>query len=306
MSQRPEVRAGVEDVDLSDQTVLVTGSTSGVGRETALAVGRLGATVVVHGRDRERGQDVVDELQETAATDAAFHAADFSDLATVGEFAETISEEYDLDVLVNNAGGYFPGAGTTYDGFEFTIAVNHLAPYLLTAELLDDLRDADGRIVTTASEAHRAGSIDLDSFRGATGLIGWDAYAQSKLANVLFTRELARRLDAADADLTANCFHPGAIPGSGFARNIPGPTETLGSLLDDLPLPGVATPADGGKRAVYLVASPDAATVSGTYFGDCQQQRPSRAARDDDTARRLWEYSAELCGLAEPPLAADA
>jgi NAD(P)-dependent dehydrogenase (short-subunit alcohol dehydrogenase family) len=304
-AQRPEVGAGVADVDASDLTVLVTGSTSGVGMETALALGRLGAEVLVHGRDRERGRAVVDDLQRAGAADATFYAADFADLQSVRDLAATVRDDHDIDVLVNNAGGYFPGAGTTHEGFEYTIAVNHLAPFLLTAELLDDVRDSEGRVVTTASAAYRGGSIDFDSFRGATGLTGWDSYAQSKLANVLFTRELGRRLDALGAGVQANCFHPGAIPGSGFARNIPGPTETLGSLLGRLPFPGVATPAAGAETAVYLAVSPEVGDTTGRYFAECAERRPSRAARDDETARDLWTVSADLCDLESAPLATD-
>lgn len=294
----PEVGADVADVDMSGQTVLVTGSTSGIGREAALAFGRLGAEVLVHGRDEERGRAVVAELDGTDADAAAFFAADFADLSAVRGLAEDVAEYADeLDVLANNAGGYFPNGGTTEDGIAFTFGVNHLAPFLLSAELLPTLAD-DGRVVTTSSLAHRQGSMDFESLRTAETGQGWGEYAQSKLANILFTRELARRLDAAGRDVTANCFHPGAIPESGFVRNAPFPipmaSRALSMVPDPLVRPFVTTVSEGAETLVYLGAA--VADTSGGYFTNCRQRRPSREARDDETARPLWEVSEDLAG----------
>ena len=297
---RPEVGADVADVDLSGQTVLVTGSTSGIGRAAALAFGRLGAEVLVHGRDEDAGAAVVAELEATDADGATFFAADFADRSAVHRLAEEVTAHTDeLDVLANNAGGYFPNGGTTEDGIAFTFGVNHLAPFVLTADLLPTLA-AEGRVVTTSSLAHRQGGMDFESLRTPETGQGWGEYAQSKLANVLFTRELARRLDAAGRDVTANCFHPGAIPGSGFVRNAPFPiptlTRALSAVPDPLTRPFVTTVSDGAETLVYLGASPELDT-SGGYFTNCRERRPSLAARDEETARRLWEVSEDLAGV---------
>lgn len=300
--QRPESAVGLGGTDLSGRTVLVTGSTSGVGREAALALGRMGAEVLVHGRDERRGRQVVEEIAATAADGAAFFAADYADLQSVREFAEAVADHTDeLDVLANNAGGYFPDGGTTAQGVEYTFGVNHLAPFVLTADLLPLVEAAGGRVVTTSSVAHRQGSMDFEALARPTTGTGWSAYGRSKLANVLFTRELARRLDAADSDVTANCFHPGAIPGSGFVRNAPFPVPLLSTALDSLPSaltrPFVDTPVDGAGELVYLAASRDVDGVSGEYFSNQRRRTPSRAARDDGTARRLWAESEALAGV---------
>jgi NAD(P)-dependent dehydrogenase (short-subunit alcohol dehydrogenase family) len=283
---RPEDGAGVADVDLSDRTVLVTGATSGIGRETALALGRLGATVLVHGRDEAAGATLVDEL---GPGDHAFRAADFADLSAVAGLADW-ARERDPDVLVNNAGGYFREGSLTGADVEYTFQVNHLAGFLLTERLRPAL-PADGRVVNVASEAHRGGSLDLSALRSVEDYSGWRAYSRSKLANVLHARALADRLDGP----TANALHPGVVPGSGFTRHLPGPVRALASAaggLAALPFSGVESPAEAAETSVYLAAAPDV-SVSGAYFDDCREREPSRAARDDRSAERLWEWSVE-------------
>ena len=296
MTRKAEVGAGVADVDLSGKTVLVTGSTSGIGRETALALGRLGARLFVHGRDREQGENVVTELRDLGA-DAELFIADFASLDAVRDLASNVDDVCDtLDVLVNNAGGYFSSARLTDDGFEYTIGVNHLAPFLLTNLLLPNLRDApDGRVVTVSSEAHRGSRVDFGSFQTVAGYSGWRAYGQSKLANVLFAAELAER----EGELTSNSLHPGVVPGSGFTRTLPGPIRTGISALSAIPNPFTDSVVDGAETQTYLAASPEVAGVTGRYFDDCEERTPSRAARDETTQRRLWERSAELVGLVE-------
>ena len=278
--------------DLSGKTYLLTGSTSGVGRDAARRLGARGATVLVHGRDADAGRRVVREV-EGAGGNAAFHRADLASLDAVRDLAATVRDSYDpLDALCNNAGLFATRTRESADGHELTFAVNHLAPFLLTHELADHLADG-ARIVTTSSEAHRSGSVDPDTFHRAEGLSGWSAYADSKLANVLFTRELARRLPEG---YTANCFHPGVIPGSGFSRGVPFPLS-LGWKAMRL-VPGMAdTVADGGRALAYLAASPDVADVSGSYFDGTHRREPAPAARDDRTARRLWERSTRLVGV---------
>jgi NAD(P)-dependent dehydrogenase (short-subunit alcohol dehydrogenase family) len=297
MAQRPAERAGVADVDCTGMQALVTGSTSGIGRETALALGRLGADVVVHGRDDAAGERLVTQLSEMGS-DATFIRADFSDPDAVTSLATTVKENRSgLDLLVNNAGGLFREGRLTDIGVEYTFHVNHLGPYLLTTELLDHLAD-DARVVTTASHAHKGASLDLDRVMDVDQYSGMWAYSHSKLANVLFASELARRLDASGRDITSNSLHPGAIPGSGFTRFLPGPISQAVGLLDAVP--GVTSVTDGATELLFLAVSPRVSATSGRYFADQQPTTPSTAARDQAAARRLWERSAELLGIDEP------
>ncbi len=264
----------------------MTGATSGIGRATALALGRLGATVLVHGRDRESGQAVVEELGDGGH---GFRRADFADLTAVEGLAEW-ARERDPDVLVNNAGGYFRAARLTDAGVEYTFAVNHLAPFLLTERLRPVLPD-DGRVVNVASEAHRGASLGFEALRSVDDYSGWRAYRRSKLANVLHARALADRLDGP----TANALHPGVVPGSGFVRNLPAPVRGIVSLaggLAGVPFVGVDSPTEAAQTSVYLAAAPGLRTT-GAYFDDCAERTPSAAARDDRTADRLWTWSAE-------------
>jgi len=297
MSNQPEALAGVGNVDLSGKQALVTGSTSGIGRESAVALGRLGADVMVHGRDAAAGQAVVDELT-AMGREATFQRADFASVGEVQDLATAVREWTDeLDVLHNNAGGLFREGRLTEIDVEYTFHVNHLSPYLLTAELLSTLAD-DARIVTTASGAHHGVDIDFEAMRSVEDYSGFRAYQRSKLANILFSSALARRLDRTDRQITSNSFHPGAIPGSGFGRFLPGPLPQLLSALNALPM--VPTVADGAATAVYLAASPRVDDVSGRYFVDCEPTEPSQEARNRTTQRRLWTRSAELLEIDEP------
>ena len=297
MNTPPEVRAGVADVDCTGTRALVTGSTSGIGRAAAVALGRLGATVIVHGRDRDAGAAVVDELDDVGA-DATFVGVDFADRDAVRNLAAVVRDETDgLDLLINNAGGFFREGRLTDLGVERTFHVNHLSPFLLTVELSDHLGEG-ARVVTTASAAHRGAELDLDRVRSVDRFSGTWAYSHSKLANVLFATELARRLSAADRGVTSNSLHPGAIPGSGFSRFLPGPIPDLVRLLDSVP--GVTSVADGAAALLFLGVSPRTAGVSGRYFSGREPETPSDAARSPDAARRLWERSAGLLDVDEP------
>lgn len=297
MSELPEALAGVSDVDCTGLQALVTGSTSGIGPAAALALGRLGADVVVHGRDPQAGAEVVEELSRTGV-DATFVEADFADRDAVRDLATAVREATDgLDLLVNNAGGLFRNGPLTDAGVEYTFHVNHLSPYLLTADLLDHLGEG-ARVVTTASGAHKGASLALERVRGADRYTGFEAYSHSKLANVLFAAELAGRLDAAGRDVTSNSIHPGAIPGSGFGRFLPGPLPGLFQRLGAVP--GVTSVADGAAEILFVAVSPRTAEVSGRYFTNQQPSTPSEAARDDAAARRLWAESAKMLGIEEP------
>lgn len=273
----------------------MTGATSGIGRDAAGRLARAGARVLVHGRDAEAGAAVVEDVEADGGT-ASFHRADFADLAAVRRLGRAVKDETDgLDVLCHNAGLFVSGSEESEQGYELTFAVNHLAPYLLTHRLAGHLNDG-ARVVVTSSEAHRSGSIDLAAVEreGSSGSTGFGAYADSKLANVLFTRELARRLESHRLEgATANCFHPGVIPGSGFSRGIPFPASLGWKLMRFVPGVGDSV-ADGGRALSYLAASPDVADVSGRYFDGTRERSPATDATDDDLAARLWEASAEL------------
>ena len=289
MASSPEAIAGVSDRDCSEMTVLVTGATSGVGREIALALGRLGATVLVHGRDTERGKQVVERLHDTAATEVQLFCRDFAHQENVRGLGTTVREQFDLDVLVNNAGCYVRDAGATADGIEYTMAVNHLAPFLLTHELAPSLEG--GRVVTTSSSLHREVTLDPDSFAAPERKGGWRAYRRSKLANVLFTKALARR-----SDLETACFHPGFVPGSKLFRELPLPVRTTIRVTSMLPVVGTSI-EDGAATAVFLAVSPD--IESGGYFTECEQTPPSDVSQDPDLAADIWNRSLELTAITE-------
>lgn len=294
---RPEALAGVDDVVCDGRTALVTGSTSGIGRAVALALGRLGAAVIVHGRDVDAGVDVVDELGNVGA-EATFVRADFSDPEDVRELAATVRGRTDgVDLLFANAGGLFRSARLTDLGVEYTFHVNHLGPFLLTAELAGHLTE-DARVVTTASAAHRGVSFDPDRVERVDSYSPTWAYGHSKLANVLFARELGRRLSDAGRSIPSNAVHPGAIPESGFARFLPRPLPSVVASLEALP--GVASVADGAAELLYVGLSPRTADVTGRYFAGQSERVPSSAATNDRTARRLWEYSVDRLDLDEP------
>ncbi len=299
VDEDPEDIAGVADIDLSGQTMLVTGSTNGLGREAALALGRLGAEVVVHGRDEAAGQSAVSAL-EAAGTEAHFLPADFESVEAVRSLAARVAETVgELDVLCNNAGGLFDDAATTELGVERTFHINHLSPFLLTTELLDrNTLAADARVVTTSSIGHRVATMNLDSLIEATNFSPWAAYCRSKLANLRFSNELARRLDAHGSAVTSNAFHPGIVPGSEFSRALPGPVQWLGDALDEVPL--TDSPEDGAATICYLAASDEVAGVSGEYFARCRQRRPDPAAADLNAQRDLWRQSANLLDVDEP------
>jgi len=297
MRARAVDAAGVADVDLGGRNVLVTGATSGIGRETALALGSLGATVLVHGRDEAAGERVVGELRRVGAEAASFLPADFASLASVEDLAAAVESRVDgLDVLVNNAGGHFRRGRLTDAGVERTFAVNHLAPFLLTARLAPILAD-DGRVVTVASTVHGRYDGDFSEVGSVADYDGLDAYARSKLANVLFTLELAERLDGP----TATCCPPGFVPGSRLWRNASLPVRLVVSALAALPDPitrRVAdTPATAAATGTYLAAAPEAADWNGVYVSDCEPTDPATQARDDDLRERLWDLSVELSGL---------
>ena len=275
------------------KVVVITGATSGIGQVAAEALAAQGARIVFVARDRKRADATLERLRR--AGPQAEHRAHFADLQEIGEMkrvgAEIAAAEPRIDVLINNAGNVFRTRAVTADGLERTFAVNHMAYFVLTHCLRPCLvAAAPARIVNTASRAHRGQTLDFDDLQNAKHYTYMSAYGRSKLCNILFTRELARRL--AGSGVTANCLHPGFVK-TGLGQRDRGAFGVLIGIAMSL----VAHSATkGAETLVYLASSPEVATTGG-YFADCRELRPSAAAQDDAAARRLWEESLEIAGL---------
>jgi retinol dehydrogenase-12 len=282
----------VDEAILTGRVCVVTGASSGIGKETARQLARRGATVVMICRDRERGLAAQAEVGREASCPPRLLLADLLSFAEIRRVATEVRALFPaLHVLVNNAGAIFGHRELTVDGQERTFALNHLAYFLLTGELLDALRrGAPARVVNVASAAHRVGSIHFADLSLARCYTPFRAYSQSKLANILFTRELARRLEG--SGVTANCLHPGTI-----ATNFGQSGSRPFALLVRLARPFLPGPVRGAETSVHLAASPEGARVTGQYFVRCRVATPSRRARDPELARRLWEVSEEICGV---------
>jgi NAD(P)-dependent dehydrogenase (short-subunit alcohol dehydrogenase family) len=268
--------------------VVLTGATRGIGQAAAVELARRGAEVVVVGRDPRRVADVVRQAQ-AASGGAPIHAklADLTLLASVRALAEELRDQHErIDVLANNAGALFASRKVTSEGFEQTFALNHLAPFLLTNLLLDRLDG--GRVVTTASDAHTGGRLDLDDLQSEKSYAAMRVYGTTKLCNILFTRELAKRAP----ELHANCFHPGVVR-TGFGKNENG----IWKLLTTLGGPFFRSPERGARSLVWLATSEEGGRLTGEYIEDEKVAQPSAAAQDPDLARELWQRSAALVGL---------
>jgi retinol dehydrogenase 14 len=278
---------------MTGEDVIVTGATSGIGRETALGLARMGASVAIVARDRRRGEETLEALRSASTGGAPrLFLADLASLAEVRVLAAELSRALPkLDVLVNNAGAIHMTRKVTVDGFEMTFAVNHLAPFLLTNLLLPRLvASAPARVVTVASEAHRSKALDFDDLQSERGYAPFRVYGRSKLANILFSSELAGRL--AGTGVTSNSLHPGVVATS-FGKNDPGWMR----LLVTLGRPFLSTPAQGARTTLHVASAPELAEVSGRYFKRSREARPSAAALDESAQRRLWDVSARMVGL---------
>jgi NAD(P)-dependent dehydrogenase (short-subunit alcohol dehydrogenase family) len=266
------------EMDMKNRTVLVTGSTDGIGKETALQLARMGAEVLLHGRSQEKGVAVQEEINRRTGNDRLqFFRADLSSQKQVRKMAAEIWERHDrLHVLINNAGTFEPERRITEDGLEKTFAVNYLAQFLLTHELLDLMkRSSPARVINVASIAHWSGSMDWSNLQGERRYEGFDAYARSKLAVVLFTYSLARHLKG--SGVTANCLHPGVIK-----------TKLLRAGFGDYP---GGTPEKGARTSVYLASSAKVEGISGNYFEECKAVRSSPQSYDQRLQEELWRIS---------------
>jgi retinol dehydrogenase 12 len=280
---------------MNGKTVLITGATNGIGRVAALELAKMGADVVVVGRSREKTQAVVNEIR-TQGGKVDMLLADLSSLDEVRRLAAAFKSKYNrLDVLINNAGAFFSSRHETVDGYEMTFALNHLAYFVLTNELLDVLKDsAPARIINVSSDAHRGTSLNFDdlnrkkSYSGS----GFGVYSESKLANVLFTYELARRLQG--TDVTVNALHPGFVA-TGFGHNNGGLARLAMSLIQRV---AAISPEKGAETIIYLASSPEVEGVTGRYFDKSKAVRSSDQSYNEAAARRLWEVSEQMTSLA--------
>jgi NAD(P)-dependent dehydrogenase (short-subunit alcohol dehydrogenase family) len=284
----------VEAADMTGKTVVITGANSGIGFETAVALAGAGARTVVAARDQRRGQAAVAHIGARSKSERVeLVVFDLGSLASVRAGAAEILERFDrIDVLVNNAGLVLSERRETVDGLEATLAINHLGPFLLTQLVLERISaHGPGRVVTVASTAHKSArqGLDFEDLQSHHHYRGMQVYAKSKLANIYFTTELARRLDA--QQVTVNCLHPGTVA-TGFARD----GDATGMLAFGVKVskPFMLTPARGARTSIYLASSPDVAGVTGQYFVKCRARPPSKIAQDQQAARRLWEASEAL------------
>ena len=278
---------------MKGKTVVITGGTSGIGEVAALELAQMGARIVLVGRDKPRTQTTLARLRERRPGLAhTVHYADLTRLAEMKRVAAQIAgAEPRIDVLINNAGAMFAARRVTEDGLERTFALNYMAYFVVTAGLRERLTASAGAcIVNTASDAHRGAMLDFDNLQSEKGFGAMQAYGRSKLCNILFTRELARRLHG--TGVTANCLHPGFVA-TRFGDQSGGLISHMVWLAKYFAIP----PTEGAKTVVYLASSPEADGVSGKYFYKCRATTLSAAAEDDQAASALWERSVELAGV---------
>ncbi len=265
---------------MDGKTILITGATDGIGKQTAIELAELGARVILHGRNPSKAKQVKLEIEKSSGNDQLdFCAADLSSLQQVRTMAADIQQKYNrLDVLINNAGVALKKLEFSQDGYELTFAVNHLAAFALSLPLLDLLKNgAPSRMINVSSMVHSS-SLDLDNLIRPKTFDGWEAYCQSKLCNVLFTYELAERLK--DRGVTVNCLHPGVI----------------GTKLLRVNFGGGSPVTDGSRKLLYLATEPALTSVTGKYFTNNCETRSAEITYDPDTRRRLWQLSENLCG----------
>jgi NAD(P)-dependent dehydrogenase (short-subunit alcohol dehydrogenase family) len=279
---------------MQGKTVVVTGATSGIGEVAAVELARQGARIVFVARNPLRRDATLARLM--VANDKAKHAAYLADLSRLSEMKRVAGEiaaaEPKIDVLINNAGAVFSRRETTPDGLEMTFATNHMAYFVMTNLLLAKLKATPGaRIVSTSSDAHKSGKLNFDDLQSEKSYSSFRVYGTSKLCNILFTRELARRLSG--TGVTANCLHPGFVA-TQFGDNNDGLMRFGIGIAKKV---AAIAPEDGAKTIIYLAASPEVAGQSGGYYYKCAPATPTAAAQNDADAKRLWEVSAKIAGV---------
>lgn len=292
---------GKNDMDedtkpMKGKICMVTGATSGIGAVTARALAQKGATVIIVARNQERCLNTVDEImKKTGNQSVEFMLADLSSQAEIHDLVDVYKDKYDhLDVLVNNAGGFFMSRLESVDGIEMTFALNHLNYFLLTNLLLDTIiASAPARIVNVSSAAHENANINFEDLEGKQKYSGWQAYGQSKLANVLFTYGLARRLEG--TGVTVNALHPGMVA-TNFGANNGG---ILGSMARHVMNLFSIDVEEGAQTSIYLASSPEVEDVTGKYFVKKEAVRSSSISYDEAAAKRLWQISEEMTGIKE-------
>ena len=280
---------------MENKKVLITGATAGIGLVTALELAKMQAHVILVGRNPQKTEQVARDLRSQTGNERIDTlVGDLSSQAEVRRLAAEYRHRYDqLHVLINNAGALFLKRSVSVDGLEMTLALNHLAPFLLTNLLLDMLiASAPARIVNVSSAVHFGNVLDLDDLNGEKHYRGYAAYGRSKLMNIYFTYELAHRLQ--DSEVTANCLHPGFVA-TNFGKNNGGLVRSLMGLVQL----GAISPEKGAETSIYLASAEDLAGVTGKYFDKKQAVRSSEVSYDQDIARRLWETSLMLTGLSE-------
>ena len=278
------------------KVVVITGGNAGIGKEAAVGLARSGATVVITSRNAERGQAALADVRErSGSADVSVMDLDLASFASIRRFAaDLLDRHHHLDVLLNNAGGILSTRTETEEGFEATFGVNHLGHFLLTQLLLDRLESNPGgaRVVNVSSVAHKRARLDFDDLQSERRYSAFKVYSRSKLANIYFTRELARRVGDG---VTANALHPGYVR-SEFGRA--GDLSSLFAFGNRLGSPFAISPEKGARTLVYLASSPEVEGVTGGYFSKCAPASISAAAQDDAAARRLWDVSEQLVASA--------
>jgi NAD(P)-dependent dehydrogenase (short-subunit alcohol dehydrogenase family) len=280
---------------MKGKTVVITGGTSGIGEVAAEALAQMGARIILVARNRSRADAILARLRRRGPR--AAHSTYLADLTRLAEMkrvaAEIAGREPLIDILINNAGALFGNRRLTEDGLEYTFALNHMSYFVVTEGLRERLLASGGaRIINTASAAHQGATLDFDDLQSAKSFRATRAYGRSKLCNILFTRELARRLQG--TGVAANCLHPGFVA-TRFADESGGLISRMAWLAKFFAI----SPTEGAQTIIYLASSPEVANMSGKYFYKCRPTTPSASALDDRAALALWERSAALAGMKE-------
>lgn len=287
LEKPPEDFLDIPRNKFKNKDILVTGSTSGIGKELVLSLGRQGANVFVHGRDRDKGKDIVENIRNNHGSEAHFLRADFSNLNETRSVVDRLEEDTDsLDYLINNAGCYYRGDKKSA-GYEHTFVVNHISSYVITLKCMPLLQNGEnGKVVTTASEAHRSiENLSFGDIRNSTN--NWRSYCRSKLFNIMFSQYMDEK-----SDITFNCIHPGAVMSTGLYRELPFSLGSLGKLTDIVPLPGATSKSEGSAMIYYgMLSNKDSI---GSYFVDFSLDRPSRIAEDRDNQKKLIKISEDI------------